>query len=176
VAKIGLRHFTVSISGQPGFRLNRAIAASLKINTLSTDLTSDDQTVDSDPEFLSGELSLSPDDFTDWQQALMLGHTYSEADGLSCNVDDQSPECGAGFISVQKVRGKVTYRPVWFPRIVFREPDEDYKTRAKDVEFGYFTLSGVIMLTTAGKWQDKHTFDTEAAALAWLNNKAGLEE
>jgi hypothetical protein len=68
------------------------------------------------------------------------------------------------------------YCAVWYPKTKYNEPSDESQTRGDSIEYLTPSIEGGIFALDNGDWRYKEIFDTEAAALAWLKNKAGITE
>jgi phi13 family phage major tail protein len=153
--------------------LGKAISASVSIEINESFLYADDGIAESVKEFKSGKLSLNTDDLLYEVQGMLLGHTVTQ-NTLTANANDLAPYVGVGFYG-QVVRDGVTkYRAVWFGKCKFAEPNDESKTKADSIEFTTPKVEGTVMRLADGTWKEETIVTTEAAALAWVDGKAGI--
>ena len=102
-------------------------------------------------------------------------YLFTNADGeIVANEADKSIYAGFAFYARKIVNGVSHWRAIFFPKVIFTEPSESMETKKKDLAFGSHTLPGKIRKNLAGDWKIEKTFDTEAAASAWVDSKAGI--
>lgn len=174
MAKIGVKYPVYKSANKSGV-IGKAIQADISISTNEAKLYADDTVVESDRSFQSGTITFGIDDLSDEIQVEFLGHKKDEETGeITANGNDRNPYVGVGFYSVKKVNGVKKYRAVWLTRVQFAEPEDTNATKGENVEFSTPTLEGTIMLDDNGDWKKENTFDTEAQAIAYLEEKAGI--
>lgn len=86
---------------------------------------------------------------------------------------------GLGFIKTMLVNGEKSYQAVWIHKVVFVRNNEESTTKEDTIAWQTPTISGkcnCVMLDASGEAQirDYSTFETEAAAKAWLNGLANI--
>lgn len=87
--------------------------------------------------------------------------------------------CGVGFVQCFIVNGEKIFRGVWLHKVVLTPSNEESNTKEETINWGTPTISGKawpLPLGTNGEDQvrDFSDFETEAAAKAWVNTKAGI--
>ena len=83
-------------------------------------------------------------------------------------MNDVAPYVGLGRVVTLLQDGAYKYRAVFFPKVKFQEPSSDNSTKGETVEFGTYEISGAVIPPVDGDWRREQTFDTEAAAVAYL--------
>jgi len=183
MARVGLRHIVAAVLDESGLTpaydngmvIGKAISASVSIEINETILYADDAVAESIKEFKSGKITLDVDDLTYAVQGMLLGHAVTSTT-LTANSGDVAPYVGVGFYGQVIRNNAAKYRAVWFGKCKFAEPGDESKSKAENIEFSTPTIEGSIMRLSNGDWKQETTVDTESAALAWLDAKAGLEE
>lgn len=173
MAKIGLRYpvYKGTTSGVIG----EAIQADISINSSDVKLYADDAVAESIKAFIDGTLTIGVDDLPDAVYAEFLGHTVDEVtDEITANVDDVSPYVGVGFYGVRMVDNVRKFRAIWLPKVQFAEPADTNQTKSETVTFNTPVLVGTIMADDTGDWKKEQTFATEAEAVTYLKDKAGI--
>lgn len=174
MAKIGLKYPVYKSASKSGV-IAKAIQADISISVNDVKLYADDAIAESDKSFQSGLISLGIDELSAAIQADFLGHTADGQTGeITAKGGDGSPYVGIGFYGAKKVSGARKYRAIWLPKVQFAEPADSNKTQGETVEFNTPVLEGTIMLDDDGNWKKENTFDTEAEAIAYLQDKAGI--
>lgn len=175
MAKIGLKYLVVKPEAGTGVNMAKMIQADVAINMAKVKLYADDSVAESDTSFQDGTLSLNISDLSESMQTAVLGHKKVGAtEEVASNVDDEAPYVGAGFYGVKMVNNVKKWRALWFPKIQFTEPGESMATKAETLAFGTDTIVGDIHIDVSGNWKFEQTFTTEAAAVTYLNGKAGI--
>jgi phi13 family phage major tail protein len=164
-----------------GAVLAKAISANIKIDTNDVKLWADDVIAESDVSFVGGTITFNPDDLSDAVKVAILNYAEgAEVDvtlgskELSAGSATTPPIIGLGFYGKRIKDGVTTWRAIWLKKVRFKEPADDFKTKAGSVEFITPSLEGTIMEAADGKWKEEGTFALEATAIAWLQGKAGI--
>lgn len=175
MAKYGLKYLVVKPETGAGVNIAKMIQADVAINMAKVKLYADDAVAESDASFQDGTLSLNISDLSNDVQTMLLGHAkVGETEEIASGVDDQAPYVGAGFYGAKMVNNVKKWRALWFPKVQFTEPGESMATRAETLAFGTDTIVGDIHIDASGNWKYEQTFTTEAAAVTYLNGKAGI--
>lgn len=173
MAKIGLKYLAYKGSVNKGI-IGKAIQADIAISVNEVYLYGDDAIAESDKSFQSGKITLGVDDLRDAVQVEFLGHTVAESGEITAKGTDNNPYVGIGFYCIKKVDNVQKYRAIWLPKVQFAEPNDSNNTKGQNVSFASSTLEGTIMLDDNGDWKKEQTFDTEAQAKAYVDDKAGI--
>lgn len=123
--------------------------------------------------FIEGLLTYEVDDLLDETEADILAHDVTNGE-VTANVDDITPYTGTGFYAVMRKKGVYKYRAVWFPKVLFDEPNDNNTSRSQNISYGTTVLTGTAFKDENGNWRIKKTFDIEAEVIAWLNTLAEL--
>ena len=182
MAKKGLKHFVYGIydpetAKHKNGRVLGAISCNINITSSDAKLHVDDRLKESDARVTGGTVDANTDDIPDQDNAILFGHTIDEETGdLIANEADEPPVVGWGFYGTISRNNVTGYRAVFLVQVKFGEPSDENQTKGESVEFNTPTISGQIMMDDLGVWKQEHTFETEAEAIAWLDEKAGVEE
>lgn len=141
----------------------------------SAELYADDALAETDYSFKKGTLAITVANDDDDKDAELMGNTITEGE-VTKNITDTAPEVGYGHIVTKVVNSVRQYKVELFPRVKFTKITTDAKTRGESVEFGTTSIEGVVYPLVeemngypAGTWEKHKTFDTEAAAEAYLD-------
>lgn len=172
-----------------GFVVAKAIEFSGTPNSNDVELWADDGIAETDKSLQNLETSLNVDDLSLKVQADLLGHTYTEAvaanpeatppvaetpEGIVIKETDTAPFVGMGFYKRRKKNGVTTYTVVWLNKVQNTRPAENAATKGETTEFQTDTIEGKSYPLVTGEIYEKHVFTTEAAAKAWLDDKADI--
>lgn len=191
MAFIGLRYpvyapITAETSGSAitygaGKVAGHAIQANLTMTRASNPLYGDDVEIENDNSLTGMEISLGVDDLLDDVRSELLGEVQAgtEQQPVYREVADSAPYVGFGYIRVRRKNGETKFQACWLHKVIFGMESEDTQTKGENIEWQTPTLTGRVMgvyLDETGKaaFRDRATFDTEAAAKAWINGKAGI--
>lgn len=179
MAKIGLNSFRYSVlaseanDGTPTYSgaetPAKAISCNVSISNNDVKLYADDAVAESDTSFQSGTVEIGIDDEDLETMATLLGHTYSEGEMKRSSLD-VAPYVGLGRIVVKMVGGVYKYKVEFIYKVKFSEPSEENSTKGESIEFGTSTLSGTIVCLKNGDWSIAKTFDSQSAALTYLES------
>lgn len=181
MAKIGLKHFrygilteasdgtaTYGASTKPG----KAISCSVSITNNNAELYADDSLAESDNSFQSGTVTMGIDENDLATKAAMLGHTISNGE-LLANKNDVAPYVGLGRVITKQIDNVKKYKVVFLHKVKFAEPSDDDATKAASTAFGTYTIDGSVHTLKNGDWKKEKQFDTEEAAIAYLDGLFG---
>ena len=178
-----------------GFVIGKAIEFSGNPNSNDVELWADDGIAETDKSLKNLETSMNVDDLSLKVQADLLGHTYTAAvdaveadntatppvaavaavpEGIVIKESDTAPFYGEGFYKRRKKNGVITYTVVWLHKVQHTRPAENAATKGENIEFQTDTINGKAYPLDSGEIYEKHVFTTEAAAIAWLNDKADI--
>lgn len=180
--KVGLKYPVYALysdtTGSPvysnGAVIAKAMSAGIQINKNNVKLFADDDIDEVDQSFIDGTITLGLNELPLESQAIMLGHTIGAGGEMVANKNDIAPYMGNGFYGRIKRNGLNKWRAVWLHKVQFGEPNDETETQGERVVFQTPKIEGVIMKDINGDWKSEKVFDTEADAIAWLNEKAGL--
>ena len=160
----------------------RAIQANVTKTHNNTPLYADD-IIDEDDNSITGmTLTVGLNDLDDEKRRWLLGDIMSYEQGVGNLFDeggDGAAPVGFGYIRVRRVQGEEKYQAVWYWSVLFSEDAEESQTKGESIEWKTPTITGRVFgcyidSTGTPKFRRRATFDSEAAAKAWLNTKAGI--
>lgn len=188
MAFIGMQHpvaaaFSQADGAAPvytgGMVIGKAITGNLTINHNDNPLYADDTIVEDDNSITSIDLELGTDDLSDEARQLLLGMQL--VGGVGYDSDVASGYVGVGYIRVRRLRGVTSYQGVWLYKVQFSENAENSATKGESIEWQTPTLNGRAMgvdIAVTGVegyvFRQKKSFETLAAAEAWLDGLAGI--
>ncbi|MCD2493315.1 major tail protein [Lacrimispora sp. NSJ-141] len=141
-------------------------------------LNADDMQAEYDKEFNYADVTLNTSTIPLQAHQDMFGHTVvTESEkSVEFNANDQNNYVGMGWITVEKVDGVRAFTGNFLYKVKFSEPAEDYATKGDAIEYKTPSIAGRAVALADGKWKSVGVFDTEAAALEWINGKFGVEK
>lgn len=187
MAKIGLRYplyakYTEGENGEVSYSdavtIGKAIKADINITVSDVKQYGDDEIAEESHEFNDGTISLETTDLSAANYASLLGHSTGEdenEDEIICRDTDKSIFVGFGFYARKQVNGMDAWRAIWFPKVIFSEPNDSLETKGETITFGSDTIEGSIRKDPNGIWKRERTFTTKEAALAWIKAKANAK-
>ena len=196
MAAIGLKHFVVAkvasetpgaaLTYETGMVVGKAMQANLTLNRPNNPLFGDDVIAENDNGVTGGTIQIGVTALGNAVRAYMLGdEEVSVGTGTSAVkeyevTDEPAPYVGFGFMRVLIENGARKFETVWMHKAQFGENTVNATTKGQQVEWQTPTLDGVLMGVqndTDGKnhfYRYANHFATEAAAAAWLDDKAGI--
>jgi len=139
-------------------------------NVSDATLYGDDALAESERGATSANLTLGTTDIPKEIEAPMFGHTETEGE-IVANIDDVAAYCGFAVIGVKKVDGVRKFEARVYPKTQWSEPGTNLTTRGESTEFQTPSTEGVAMAEDGGVWRYKEDFDTEAAAITYIQSK-----
>ncbi len=190
MAVIGIKHpvfvpiTTYTVGARPtygtGSVIGKAIKADISLESNDSTLYADDAACETDTSFKSGTIKLGVDDLSFDIQKEMLGNTSATVDTvdeLRKTADDVAPEGGFGFYKSEKKNGSRRYEATFYLRTQFKEPNESAETKGESISWQTPEIEGKIKIVEnylTNIYCEKAKFTTEAAAIAWLDEKANI--
>lgn len=164
-----------------GFVIAKAIRANITYNRNDNPLYADDTIAENDNGMTGYDIELEIDKLPDQVRVDLLGDsvTGTGATAEYDQTDASAPYVGFGYMRVLRENGDTKYQGIWCYKCQFSEPSEETTTKGETIEWGTPTLNATGMgvridSTGAIKYRARKTFDTAAAAIAWLNEKANI--
>lgn len=184
MAYIGLAKFTVAKLGTTGaytegFSCGHAMSMNIAPQYAEGSLFGDNMKVEYDKEFKYADITIETTSLPIKAHEVMFGHTISEGSGssndsIAFKATDESGYVGVGVYVTEKVDGKKKYVACWMPKCKFSEGEDAFKTKGDNIEYQTPSISGQALASDDGTWKEVEVFGTEEAAIAWVNEKAGI--
>lgn len=181
MAKIGLQNFRYGILTEAadgtatygvGKKPAKAISCNVSITNNNGTLYADDALAETDTSFQSGTVTMGIDDEDLTTMAELLGHEISNGE-IVRNSMDIAPYVGLGRVITKMVGGAYKYKVEFLHKVKFSEPSQEDNTKGETVEFGTSEIEGTVATLANGDWSKAQTFDTMAAAQAYLDGLFG---
>lgn len=160
--------------------IQEAIEATITFNAdTSNGLYGDDVLVDMDDGITGYTVSFNPTGLKDADRAAILGEEVTTGSVYEI-TDAGSPWGGFGFFRVMRDENRTRYYEAWWCRkIKFREPSQTTRTKEGSIQWRTPTLegTGAGLIVDGGekiKYIKHKTFETAAAAKAWLDGLANV--
>lgn len=177
MAKIGLNNFRYGIlteaqDGTPSYAgaltPGKAISCNVEVSNNSAKLYADDVEQEVDTSFAGGTVTIGLDRYDYSTQATILGHTYSEQNGIVRNSNDVAPYIGLGRVVKLLIDGNLKWKVEFLYKVKMAEPSQNDTTQGESVEFSTVEMQGQIMQLANGNWSIAQTFDSKASAISYL--------
>lgn len=192
MAKIGMKHpvYAPITSGGEGSAivygtgkvLCHAISADVNINRRDNPLYGDDTKIENDKGVTDYSIAFVGDDVPNEARVEMLGEeAVSQSSAVThYEVNDVNPPyVGFGYYRILMVDNVKIYEGFWYHKAQFALDNENASTKNEQIDWGTYPMTGTgagVELDNTGKihFFDRMQFATEAAALAWVNGRAGI--
>ena len=132
----------------------------------------DDRSLITDVSVTGGTLSAELNEPTMENEAWMLGHTYTDTDGMLRNTEDTPPFLGVGLVGKSRSSSEegIIYRAKIYIKTQFKVPNDENATKQENVTFSHTTLEGNIFQLKNGDWKKEKEFKNLDDAKAFINN------
>jgi len=139
-------------------------------------LYGDDSIAEEETSQGNGSLTVDLTELALADQAAMLGHKYSEEEGMVCGQDDAATYCICSSIVPGVLNKKPFFRVVTYLRVRFAPVNDDYETKGQQVSYKTPSLSGSFYPNKDGNWKNVREFADFDAALAHFRTMLKMEE
>lgn len=163
-----------------GMKVGHLIQANISWNRGNTKLFGDDKEVARDNSATSGTLTVNT---TYLDRAARVALLDIRAAGGSATDEyymsgDEAPYVGVGYVWKDNLIADKPFIAYWYYKVQFAM-NEDMQTKGENIEYGTPTIEGEVMAvrptaTLETHFREEKDFATEAAAITWLNTKAGI--
>ena len=160
--------------------IQEAIEATITFNAdTTTGLYGDDVMVDMDDGITGYTVNFNPTGLKDTDRQAILGEEVTTGSVYEI-TDAGSPWGGFGYFRVMRDDNRTRYyEAYWCRKIKFREPSQTTRTKEGSVQWRTPTLegTGAGLIVDGGekiKYIKHKTFETAAAAKAWLDGLANV--
>ena len=143
-------------------------------------LYGDDVIVENDNGPTGYTLEIGVTEMLETVEATVLGYVADTTDTGAYEITDAAaPYCGSGYVQVIRRKGVTKYKAVWFHKAQFGISTEETRTKQQTIEWGTPVMTGQglgVYIDNSGKakFRRQKMFDTEAAAVTWLNGLANI--
>lgn len=162
---------TTTVTYSNGANISPVVTFNGSINASNQKDYGDDIVQEVDNSVTGGTLSVELNNDEDDIYTMLLGHSQdSTSSEIAFDEEDVTPYIGVGAIG----KSGSSWVGKWYPKVQFKEPNDDNQTKQENVTFGHISLEGEILVPEDGTWKVRKTFDSLAAAKTWLNGKAGI--
>lgn len=172
-----------SITYNAGKVIAEARAANISWNRSNDRFFGDDTELDTDNGVTGYSAELEATGLTDEIRGYILGETASTDEYTINNLS--SPDVGFGYVRKMRLTDESTgvvgdsYEGWWYYKAKFGVTSEESRTKEENTEWRTPTLTGTgtgVKLSTAAtlSFATHKTFSTLAAAIAYVNGKAGI--
>lgn len=179
-APIKLEQYGMPIVYDKGMIVGRMIMADIAYERNTDPLYADDTEAENDNSITGGSITVQVDDILDDARVMVFGDY--EVEGSTGEYEDNAeaaPYGGFGYVRVRTHKGKTTYVGYWVHKCQFGASSESAQTRANTISWQTPTMTGRVMGVTDNadgriRYRRRKSFDTPEAAIAWVNQRAGI--
>ena len=164
-----------------GFVINEARNATVNREYANNPLYGDDRIVDDDNGMTGLTISFEPTGLSDEDRKKLLGEEESEVTGISGQwvSDNETPWGGFGYIRKMRLNGVKSFEAWITLKIKFQEESQTTTTKEGSIAWNTPTLNGraaglYVDSSDTLRYQLHETFETIAAAKAWLNTRLNV--
>lgn len=160
-------------------KLARMVDVSISVEgTDPVEFYADNALAESLLAFSKGTLTLTVDGLALEDAKTILGLVTGSGDDATTYSDVAIPEVpflGFGCVKRVMMEGVVSYIGIVLPKVKFAMPEDAGTTQGETVEFQTQQLTATIYKDDAATptWRHRKSFDTEAAAEAWVKTSLG---
>lgn len=151
-------------------RIGRLVKADLTVNLASGKLFADDVLAEIVEEFSNGSIAMETDDMEDSVASEVYGAQVVNKE-VHYNVGDDAPAGGLTYYKKLMRRRKVLYKGYFYPLAKAALGNDTAQTKTDSITFGTANTTFTIFACNSGDWRITEEFDTEAEALAWVQEK-----
>jgi len=145
-------------------KIGEAISVDINPSVATNNLYGDDMAVATDTITKEISVTIETTDISLENQAALLGHTYSAADGLTANMTDTAPYVALLFES-DKHNGGI--RCVKLMKGKFAPTQEKIQTRGENLNYQTPSLTGTFVADKNGDWKKVKDFAKGADTSSW---------
>lgn len=155
---------------EAGVVIGKLVAANLTVTLASGELWADDGLAEQLSEFANGSVAMETDDMVDDVASKIYGATVTEGEVIY-SKDDTPPRGAFGYYQTLMRNGQKFYRGYFLPRVRAALGNDNAQTRGNNITFTTTQTTLTVMADDNGVWRRTKTFDTKAAAIAWVQGK-----
>ena len=160
-----------------GFRMGKAVSINITINENEAKQAGDNITAEIVKEFKDGTIALGVTTIPIAAYNTVFGHkvtTTESSTTIEDKTDDLSNYVGVGIVKAELVDGVRSYIAIWIRKALFTETGESANTGGENITFQVPTINGTIIALADKHWRDRVIFNSEEAAIAYINDRAGI--
>ncbi len=157
--------------------LGEAIGLDIEPQYKEAEKYGDNKQISKRKRFKNAKVSLETSTIPLAGQTTLFGHkTDTSKQEIVYNVNDNNNYVGLGVYVTEEVDGVDKYSAMFMYKVKFAEGKEAYETEGDSITYQTPSIDGEALGNTAGNWRKRKQFDTEAAAIAWIDSMiAGTE-
>lgn len=156
-----------------GVVLGKAVKADLSTNLASAQLHADDHLAEEISEFSDGKITMETDDMQDDVAGVVYGCTV-EGKKVVYKSGDNPPKGVLAYYQKLMRGGEIFFRAWAHPCCKAQLGNRSMQTKGKNVTFSTTSTAFTVMEDDNSVWQEHETFETEAEARTWVEEKCAI--
>ncbi len=158
-----------------GFKYSHAVSMNITPNYAEASLFGDDVQVEYEKSFTNAAITFGSTSTPIDAASVMFGHTVSEGQ-VTYKATDEANYVGVGVMAPEKVDGVNKFVALILVCAKFADSAETFATKADSLTFNTPTIEGSAIADDDGVWKITKTFDTEAAAEAFIKTTLNITD
>ena len=158
-----------------GAYIGKLNLANLTVTLASGEAWGDDELAEQISEFASGSLAMETLDMEDNTASMIYGAQVQDG-VVHYNSGDTPPLGGLGYYKVLMRNGKKYFQAIIYPKVRAALGNDNAQTKSSTITFTNTQTTFTIFAAASGDWRLVKTFDTEAAARAYIQTTLGIED
>lgn len=158
-----------------GFQVGEGMTVQIQPQYAEGSVYGDNRRVRHKKRFKNANVTLGVTTLPKEAQTVMFGRTEGTEGEIVSSNKDESQYVGLGLYATEEdSAGSKKFTAVWLFKTKFDDPGDDFETEGENIVFKTPSLSGTAETLANGEWRTKKQFDTEAEAVAWIKEQAGI--
>lgn len=158
-----------------GFQVGEGMAISIAPQYVEGSVYGDNRRVKYKRKFKNANLTLGTTRLPAVAQKVFWSREAGADEAIKSNVNDRENYVGIGcYATEEDDTDTPKFTAVWLYKCKVADPGDDFETEGENIAFKTPSLTGIVDPLKNGDWREKQQFDTEADAVAWIKEKAGI--
>ncbi len=159
-----------------GFQVGEGIAVSIVPQYAEGSVYGDNRRVKYKKKFKSANVTLGTTRLPIAAESDMFGREPDDDGAVVSKGSDEANYVGFGCYATEEDESSIKYAAVWLYKVKFADPGDDFETEGENIVFKTPSVTGSAETLSTGEWRKKQSFTTEAEAIAWIKEQAGITE
>ena len=175
MAYVGLAQPTIKPATGTGIKVGKAVSIDIEPQYAEASLFGDNTKAEYEKSFKSAKVTVGTTSLPVAAHTAMFGHAVDTTKNtVTYKSTDSSGYIGFGIYTEEVVDGVHTFAAMWMPKVKFSDPKDSFETKGDSINYKTPSIEGEALADDNMVWKIVQVFDTEAAAQAFLNEKAGI--
>ncbi len=177
LANIYAAKYSSSGSYSDGFQVGEGMTIQIAPQYAEGSVYGDNRRVIYKSKFKNATVTLGVTRMPIEAQSVFFGRTVGDDNEVVRSSSDVANYVGLGCVANKEDEDStVTYEAAWLHKVKFSDPGLDLETEGENITFKTPSLSGSAEALSTGEWITTKEFSTEAEAVAWIKELAGITE